>query len=88
MTAETGHLDRMGLRRRVAVAVVVSLTGVAAIVPLVAHGAAAHPVRQTSAAAQRIQRLEFEGYVVSRCTRDAMVLVEPSTGRRVSVRVG
>jgi hypothetical protein len=89
MSAHIAQLTRTGLRRRVGVAVaIVSLTTAASgVVPLVASGAGEGAAPRVPGAAERIHHLEFEGYVASRCTRNAMVMVNPATHRRVTVTV-
>ena len=73
-------------RRRLRI-IAVSTVAVAAAwaVPLTAHGTGANAAAHAVAGSRQMHRLEAHGYVASACTRKGTLMVNPSTGQRVTV---
>ena len=72
-------------RRRLRVIAVSTMAVAAWAVPLAGHGTGANAAAHTLAGSHQMQQLEAHGYVVSACTRKGTLMVNPSTGQRVTV---
>jgi predicted metal-binding membrane protein len=72
-------------RRRLRI-IAVSTTAIAAwAVPLTAHETGANAAAHTLAGSRQMHRLEAHGYVAAACTRKGTLMVNPTTGQRVTV---
>jgi hypothetical protein len=89
MSAQTAQIEpasqRPGHRLRiVAISVAVVASGA---IPLATHGTDAHATPQPVAATRQMHRLEAKGYVAMSCTREGTLMVDPTTGRHVTVKL-
>ena len=72
-------------RRRLRIIAVSTVDAAAWAVPLTAHGTGANAAAHAVAGSRQMHRLEAHGYVASACTRKGTLMVNPSTGQRVTV---
>jgi hypothetical protein len=90
MTTHTTQFTPAGRSRLLATATAVAtLAAAGGGVGAAAASSGAHvSARTMMAAAHRMNRLESMGYVAAQCTPGGMLMVNPATHRRVTVKLG
>ena len=88
MSAQTAQSEPANQRPRRRLRIVAFAVAVAAAgtVPLIAHGTGANAAAHALAGSGQLHRLEAQGYVPEACTRRGTLMVDPKTGRRVTVK--
>jgi hypothetical protein len=72
-------------RHRLRIIAVATVAIAAWAVPLTAHDTGANAAPHALAGSRQMHRLEAHGYVAAACTRKGTLMVNPNTGRRVTV---
>ena len=87
MSARAAQIQPAGRRprRRLRIIAVSTVAVAAWAVPLTAHGTGTNAAAHTLAGSRQMHRLEAHGYVASACTRKGTLMVNPTTGQRVTV---
>jgi hypothetical protein len=89
MSAQTAQIEpaRQRPSHRLRIAAISVAVVAAGAIPLATHGTDAHATPQPVAATLQMHRLEAKGYIATACTREGTLMVDPTTGRHVTVRL-
>jgi hypothetical protein len=89
MSAQTAQIEpaRQRPSHRLRIAAISVAVVAAGAIPLATHGTDAHATPQPVAAPLQMHRLEAKGYIATACTREGTLMVDPTTGRHVTVRL-
>jgi hypothetical protein len=89
MSAQTAQMKLAGQppRRRLRIVAISAAAIAAAAIPLATQGASGHAAPEPVAATLQIHRLEAKGYVATACTRKGTLMIDPKTGRHLTVEL-